>query len=302
MQGILIPLLVLLAVLSLGGSVLLAMRARRKPLEDRLRGLIEPPRPVGRPLLSRMLVETLDMLGGQIGAKTTSQRLREDLARAGFHHSGAAKVYMGAKLLALVTGAALAGAVLFLLLNMSVSNKLVLLAMAGGSAFFVPNIIVRSRSRKRCEEVRLHLPDALDLLEICISAGMGLDTAWNAVTEEIREVCPVMADEMALTNLEMHLGAPRAVALRHMAERSDSDDLSSLVAIMVQSERFGTSIASALQTFAASMRQIRSQRAEEKAEKMAVKLIVPMVAFIFPAVMIVLVGPAGITLSKIFGS
>ena len=148
----------------------------------------------------------------------------------------------------------------------------------------------------------MHLPDALDLLEICISAGMGLDTAWNAVADEVRHVCPTLADEMALANLEMHLGAPRAVALRHMAERTTCEDLSSLVAIMVQSERFGTSIASALQTFAASMRQVRSQRAEEKAEKMAVKLIVPMVAFIFPAVMIVLAGPAGITLSRIFGS
>ncbi len=301
MEHIVIPILTLLAVLSVGGSVLLGRYARRKPLQDRLHGLEAAPSPTDSgPSIRKRMVESLNRIGGQVGSSHGSQSLREELARAGFHSHGAAKVYMGAKMLSLVTGGTIM-LIVMLLTFLPLTTGGLLVAMGAGCGFFVPNIVVHLRSRKRCELVRMHLPDALDLLEICISAGMGLDTAWNAVSEEIRQVCPTLADEMALTNLEVHLGAARPLALRHMAERTGGDDLSSLVAIMVQSDRFGTSVASALQSFAASMRQTRSQRAEERAEKMAVKLLAPMVLFIFPAVMIVMVGSAIISLSKIFG-
>ena len=108
----------------------------------------------------------------------------------------------------------------------------------------------------------------------------------------------ILSDEMALTNLEIHLGSPRGEAMRHMAERTDNEELSSLVAILVQSERFGTSVADALRTFAESVRAERSRRAEEYAEKMAVKLLVPMILFIFPTILVVVVGPAGMTLAR----
>ncbi len=153
----------------------------------------------------------------------------------------------------------------------------------------------------RREEVRRHLPDAVDLLEISVSAGMGLDMAWNMVTDEIRRVSTTLADEMALTNLEIHLGAPRAEAMRHMAQRTGAEEISSLVAVLVQTDRFGTSVAKALENFTSSMREGRSFRAQEVAEKMAVKLLFPMVIFIFPAVLVVLAGPAVIGLFKILG-
>jgi tight adherence protein C len=111
-------------------------------------------------------------------------------------------------------------------------------------------------------------------------------------------VSPILGDEMALTNLAMHLGTPRADALRHMAARTGVDELGSLVSLLVQSDRFGTSMSEALKTFAHSMREERSLHAQEAAEKMAVKLLVPMVLFIFPAVLIILVGPAAIRLWK----
>jgi len=121
-------------------------------------------------------------------------------------------------------------------------------------------------------------------------------TTWNAVTAEMHTVSSILADEMALTNLEMHLGAPRALAMRHLADRTKADELASLVAVMVQSERFGTSMSDAMRTFASSMREQRSHKAQEEAETMAVKLIFPMIIFLFPAVVLVTAGPAGISL------
>jgi tight adherence protein C len=140
------------------------------------------------------------------------------------------------------------------------------------------------------------------MLEICVSAGMGLDAAWNSVSDEVRRVSDHMSDEMELTNLEINLGTPRAVAMRHMAERTGVEDISSLVTLLLQSERFGASIVDALRTFARSLREIRSQRAEENAEKMAVKLLFPMVFFIFPVLFVVMVGPAVIVMMQTLGS
>jgi len=242
----------------------------------------------------------MDKMGSVLGSANASQQLREQLARAGFHNPDAGAKYLGAKTALLLAGATVLPVVL-LATKLGLSKAVFAAFLAAGTLYFIPNMVVGLRIRGRSQKVREHLPEALDLLEICVSAGMGLDTAWNAVADEIRDVCPILADEMALTNLEIHLGAPRAEAMRHMAFRTGGQDISSLVAILVQSERFGTSIATALQTFAASMRQTRSQRAEERAEKMAVKLLIPMVLFIFPAVMIVLVGPAGITLRNVLG-
>jgi tight adherence protein C len=152
---------------------------------------------------------------------------------------------------------------------------------------------------RRKAEIERHLPDAIDLLEICVTAGMGLDTAWNSVAADIRRVSPTLADEMELANLEISLGATRAAAMRHMADRTGVEEISSLVALLVQSDRFGASIVDALRVFARSMREIRTQRAEESAEKMAVKLLFPMVLFIFPALLIVMVGPAAVDIYRV---
>jgi tight adherence protein C len=129
---------------------------------------------------------------------------------------------------------------------------------------------------------------------------MGLDMAWNAVCDEFRGVSQILADEMALSNLEMHLGAPRADAMRNMAKRTGVEDISSLVATLVQSERFGTSVSQALRTYADAMRQERSARAEEAAEKLAIKLLFPMVMFIFPCMFVVILGPAGVRIKEMF--
>ncbi len=186
-------------------------------------------------------------------------------------------------------------------LDLSLPIKINLTGLVAVVLFFVPNLATRVRRNKRRSEARQFLPDAVDLLEVCVSAGMGLDMAWNSVSDEVRRVSPVLADEMALTNLEIRLGASRTDAMRHMAERTGADELSSLVVLLVQAERFGTSVADALRLFANTMRNTRSERAEEAAEKMAVKLLFPLVLFIFPVMLIVMAGPAGITLVRVLG-
>jgi tight adherence protein C len=285
--------------------VLAARASRRDPIQARLRELEEDDlawssqgdeaEPKKRKL------GPLARFSRVFAPSNPSQSLRAKLSRAGYHHDAAAAVYLGAKMLLFVAGA-VGVALVTLPLEISLPLRPLLVFTGGTMLFFIPNIVVHIRHEKRRTEIRSHLPDAVDLLEICVSAGMGLDMAWNAVAEQVRRVSRILADEMTLTNLEMHLGASRTVAMRHMVERTGADELASLIAVLIQSERFGTSISDALRTFAASMRETRSQRAQEAAEKMAVKLLFPMVFFIFPAVLVVVAGPAGIKLIEIMGS
>ena len=243
------------------------------------------------------LIRTVFRLGEAVSKGKTSRNLREELAAAGFHNPSAAAIYMGTKLLMLIAGA-ITLSVLVIPAELAFAMKITMIV--GGSAlmFFLPNLAVGIRRDKRRAEVKKVLPDAVDMLEICVSSGMGIDAAWTAVGDEIRRVGPTFADEMELTNLEVSLGVPRAVAMRHMADRTGAEDLSSLVALLVQSERFGAGIIEALTTFAKTMRETRGQRAEEAAEKMAVKLLFPMVMFIFPALILIMVGPALIQLKN----
>jgi tight adherence protein C len=173
-----------------------------------------------------------------------------------------------------------------------VTQKVWLVGLGGLVPFFLPNLFILLRERKRSQEVQQFLPDVVDLLEICVSSGIGLDMAWNMVAADIHKVSSVLGTAMDLTNFEMHLGASRNLAMRNMSKRTGAKQLASLAAILVQSERFGTSIATALREFATSMREERRMTAEEAAEKTAVKLIIPMVFFIFPAIIVVTVGPA----------
>lgn len=295
-MNILVPALVFLTVVGIGTGLALALTRRRHAIQTRLveHETTEASTSAG----DAAVVRATSRLGDAVSQGKVSSKLKEQLANAGFYQDSSATTYLGAKfLLFFVGGAALTAALLQA--PMPTLYKIYLIVMGAGILFFVPNMYVRRRSSQRRSAIRNHLPDAVDLLEICVSSGMGLDTAWNAVSDEVRRVCPVLADEMALVNLEVQLGVSRTDAMRNMAKRTGADDLSALVALLVQSDRFGTSVAEALRTFAASMREVRSSRAEEDAEKMAVKLLFPLVFFIFPVMLIVMVGPAGITLYEV---
>jgi len=301
-QQFMFPLLVGVAVVALGGSVLLARWAVRVMLLSRLKvvgGAGTSSLVVSSPSGVSRYVDTLQNIGHAVSSGKASVLLRERLTQAGYYSQQAPVVYLGAKTLLFLIG--LLGTVaVFLTSSMDTDNKLLLMLTGSVGLFFIPNFVVATRRAQRCNEVRRHLPDAIDLLEICVSSGMGLDMAWNQVADEVRAVCPTLADEMALSNLEIHLGGSRVVAMRHMAQRTGAEELSSLVAVLVQSERFGTAITDSLRNFATTMREMRSQRAQELAEKMAVKLMFPMIVFIFPAAVLVMAGPAFISLFGTF--
>ncbi len=289
-----LPAAVFVAIVALGGALLLL---RRRNVSDRLTA--SGVTPGGAP--SSAAVGQMAGVMARLATGKPSLHLREELAQAGYHSPNNASVYLGLKMAMLGLGVVVGLVLAAVLVSLSPVMRLELVAVLGLAFFFIPNLVVYLRRRKRRLEVRCHLPDALDLLEVCVSAGMGTDMAWNAVADEMRRVSTVLADEMALANLEIHLGAHRAEAMRHMAVRTGEADLESLAAILVQSERLGTSIADALQAFAAAMREQRKHRAQEAAEAMAVKLLLPMILFIFPAILIVLIGPAGMRIAATFG-
>lgn len=287
------------AVLCVGGAVLAVGAAKRGTIELRLEGRSRPQHKQTQ--RSSFLVGLLGAFGKLLSPKGRSLNLQKNMTRAGFHGTNAAAIFLGTKMLLLI--AALNGlGLLATLVEIDVTVKIFSIMGVSAIVFFLPNMYLSVRCGRRSAEIKRHLPDAVDLLEICVSGGMGLDQAWNAVSEEMQQVCTILADEMALANLEKHLGADRGTAMRHMAERTGAEELSSLVAVLVQSERFGTSVAEALKVFTTSMRELRSQRAEENAEQMAVKMLFPMVTLIFPVVLIIAVGPAGITLTQILGN
>jgi tight adherence protein C len=293
-----VPVLTFFAVVSLGGAFITGTIAYRRDLKARLEGSRLAASMNGEK--ERPLTSALSSVGKKFVSKDgeTSQ-LRKELAAAGYSGENAASVYLAVKMLLFIGSIGGAG-LLVTSMESQNSTKMFIVLVAASVAFFLPNYVIRKLAERRANEIKMHLPDAIDLLEICVSGGMGIDQAWNSVSEQLRKVCPLLADEMALTNLEIHLGAARTVAMRNMADRTGSDDITSLVSVLVQSEKFGTSVGDALRIFTVTMRDQRSVRAEESAEKMSVKMLFPMVVMVFPVVILIAVGPAAIKISNIF--
>jgi len=306
MNPLIVPILTFLTVIFIGGAIIVVIGARRRALEARLfatggTAAGSEFAPIGG-VSGTKLVDTLKHVGGAMSSsQSTNADLREKLTHAGFYDPAAPTIFMGAQLLLLIVALPIAG-LLVLALRLPMVFGLLVLVVVVAALAVLPNIFVGKRRKGRRTEVRTQLPDAIDLLEICVSSGMGLEMAWNAVADDFRGVSSVLADEMSLATLEMHLGAQRAQALRNMARRTGVEDISALVATLVQSERFGTSVSQALRTYADALRAERSSRAEEQAEKLAVKLLFPMVLFIFPVVFIVILGPAVIKIHEMFAN
>lgn len=177
-------------------------------------------------------------------------------------------------------------------------NPLFILAFAGLVGFALPEFWLTWRVRRRQHRIRLALADALDLLLVCVEAGLGLDQSIVRVAEELRLVHPELSEEMQLVNLEMRVGKSRIDALRELAERTGVDDVKALVAMLIQTDRFGTSVAQSLRVHSDNLRTKRRQRAEEMAAKTTVKMVPPLVFCIFPALFVVILGPAVITVVR----
>ena len=299
---IIIPGLTFLSIFTIGSAILILKSQKRKTLETRLQESTWAKTDTRETTKKKSgLLQFLEKIGNIASHGRASTDLWEELVRAGFFSSAAPSVYTGIKMLLFLIGL-VSTAILVIPMQEHITTKITYVFVGGTCFFFLPNVILKMRLKKRQNEIRQHLPEAIDMLEICVSSGIGLSMAWNIVADEIRHVSPTLADAMGLTNFEIHLGVSRVEAMRHMAARTGVDRLSSLAAILVQTERFGTSIATTLKVFATSMREERFFEVEEHAEKIAAKLIIPMVLFIFPAIFIVTVGPAVLTIVETMGT
>lgn len=231
-------------------------------------------------------------------------RLRARLVHSGLRSGSALTVTLSAKVLLAIALPSLLIAPL-IALGMFAGNTnlavlwLVALALLG---FLLPDIYLDSRARERRHELEAVFPDTLDLLVVCIEAGLSLDAAIQRVGREVRHASEAMSDELQLVSLEMRAGKPRNDALRALVERTRLADLNSMISILIQAENFGTSIGDALGEHAAEMRQIRIQRAREKAAKLPVKMAFPIIFFIFPALFLVVLGPALVRIFAGFGT
>jgi tight adherence protein C len=182
------------------------------------------------------------------------------------------------------------------------SNPFFILMVAAVAGYMIPETWLMWRIRSRQHKLRRGLADGLDLLVICVEAGLGLDQALMRVSQELKVTHPELSEELQLVNMEMRIGKSRIEALRELARRTGLDDIQALVAMLVQTERFGTSIAQSLRVHSDDLRTKRRQRAEELSAKTTVKMVPPLVFFIFPALMVVILGPAVITLMRTFGA
>src|SRR5213075_1652916 len=178
----------------------------------------------------------------------------------------------------------------------------VLVALAGAAlGYLLPNMALGRMAQKRQHRIRLSLPDALDLLVVSVEAGLGLDQAIQRVGDELAMAHPDLSDELRLINLELRAGVARPDALHNLAHRTGVDDVSSLVAMLVQTDKFGTSVSQSLRVHSETLRTKRRQRAEEAAAKTGVKMVFPLVFCIFPAIWVVTIGPAAIKFIQVLG-
>jgi tight adherence protein C len=224
-------------------------------------------------------------------------KLKLKLCIAGFRGEAAPSIFLGMKFIGLVVGLFLCGGPM-LLINGATQQTLMYVVIIAGGLFYLPDAVVWWIGRGRKQQIFLTLPDALDLLVVCVEAGLGLDQAMRKVSEEMRRTARVICDEFSLCNFQLQMGRGRSEVLHELGQRTGVDDLRALAAILIQADKFGSSIAQALRVQSDSMRTRRRQLAEEKAAKTAVKLIFPLVIFIFPGIFVVLVGPAAITMVR----
>ena len=229
-----------------------------------------------------------------------AKKLQQQLMQAGFRSPGAAVTYRAIQVCTLAGLPALV-ALGCALMARPLQSAVLYILFAFVIGFFLPRYALRRMIRSRQQLVRWGLADALDLMVISIEAGLGLNAAMMKVSSELKDVHPDISDEFELANLEIRVGRDRDEALRNLADRTGVDDLRSLVAMLIQTDKFGTSIAKAIRAFSDSLRTKRRQRAEQAAQKAAVKLLFPLACFLFPTLFIAILGPAALQLMDTLG-
>jgi tight adherence protein C len=288
-------------------AIFFAFTGKAVPTAERLARLWQPAatdRKTGFGEKQKQKAQSLLMLlgklfpgsGGKKGKGSPAQANRM-MARAGIRRAGAAGMLKGAKL---ILTPSLVALVYFT--GLYEYNPFTIPILAAAAGFFLPDFWLTHRIRVRQKLIRLALADALDLLVICVEAGLALDQALLRVAQELRITHPELSEELDLVTAEMRLGKTRIDALRELATRTGVEDIKGLVAMLIQTDRFGTSIAQSLRVHADDLRSKRRQRAEEAAAKTTVKMVPPLVFFIFPALFVVILGPAVITIMRQFSA
>ena len=239
------------------------------------------------PAYDQMVVDALKRMG-RAAPKSPSEmgKLQRRLVTAGYRSTEALVVFLGVRV-------AVAGVLFAVFATPIVFRPNLMMAMAAAAlGYLAPNIVLGRMARRRQHRIRLSLPDALDLLVVSVEAGLGLDQAIQRVSEELAFAHRDLCEELRLINFELRAGKPRTEALHNLGERTGVDDVASLVAMLSQTDKFGTSVAQALRVHSATLRTKRRQRAEEAAAKTGVKMVFPLVFCIFPAIWVVTLGPA----------
>jgi len=227
--------------------------------------------------------------------------LRRRFFNAGIRTAAAPAAYFGAKTVLAVGLPMLTYAALTLLAATPVKGNALLLwlLLAAAVGYYLPNALLSRLIFLRQREIFENFPDALDLMTVCVEAGLGTEAALNRVADDMVHKSTVLSDELRLVSLELRAGAPRERALRNLAIRTGVEEVDGFVSMIIQAERFGTSIAQSLRVHADMLRTRRRQRAEEAAAKIALKLLFPLIFFIFPSLMLVLMGPAMIQIYRV---
>ena len=294
---ILIIVLTFLLASSLAFYVQYALFRKRNPLSDRLADLEKsnPFKAYGESILTAQretnverVFEPLSRLIPKSPSEVSATRRK--LMRAGYRNKSAITIFFGIKVVVII----LLPLLLFLasrFRGMPAENLFFSLLACVGAGYIIPDFILSTRVKARQERIQLALPDALDLMVVCVEAGLGLDQAILKTSEELRVTHPDICDELNLVNLELRAGKPRKEALKNLADRTGVDDINGLVSMLIQTDRFGTSIAQSLRVHSDSLRTKRRQRAEERAHKVSVKLVFPLVFLIFPAMFVIILGP-----------
>jgi tight adherence protein C len=277
-------------------TLLIVIFERRTSAEARLLDAVQGikpivPVPAFRPATILTEISSVsERLRRAVGITDTTSAARQ-LMLAGYRQHFSVEIFYAVRLLL--------PAITAVLISLFVHQNVIFWFIVGTIfAFYAPDLYVSRLIRQRRERVRLGLPDALDLLAICMEAGLGLDQALLRVGAELIDTHPDLSDEFNLISLEQRAGTPRIEAWRHMAERTKLEVISSFVSMLVQTDRFGTPISKALAVFSDSLRIQRRQKAEEIAAKTTIKMVFPLVFFIFPSMFIVLLAPAFISIIR----
>ena len=284
-----LPLLAFLfGSLIVGAAVFAFMPSKAAAIDRRLEELT-----LGRDEEEKPRFQSLVALFKRVGEKVPRSTkelgpLRLRLVQAGYRREEAITIFFGIRVMFALA--------LFMFFSSSIlARPNMTMALAGlGVGYVLPGMALARLAKRRAHKIRLALADALDLLVVSVEAGLGLDQALSRVGSELAFAYPELSDELRLINLELRAGKARSEALRNLADRTGVEDLSSLVTMLIQTDKFGTSVAQSLRVYSETLRTKRRQRAEEAAAKTGVKMVFPLVFCIFPAIWVVTIGPAAI--------